>query len=508
MLPHLKFLMLLSFFVCSATFATASQHPLQVWIMPNGVNPQGILEQRLELFTKETGIKTQVVVLDWGEAWSRISTALESGNNGPAVVQLGTSWVSHFASHGQLANLDPWLSEINPNRYIPVSWGTTGIDGNSTVYSIPWFVDVRALLGNRRILAEHGITAKDIASYEGFCKAVKKINDAKETLPDGAPILGYAFPGKSDWNIPHNFAPWIWSSGGDFLVKKTDGHWESNLMDSNTIMGIGKYLRFVLDSIVDIASLRENTAQITQRFNNGELAFILNTAEVVMQTRYQESMGGLAKAPIGSDGILVFPVPAGNAGSISFIGGSNLAIPKNMEKNENARKLLLFLTRDDNLEAYTSKIGFIPPTKTVLQSWAKDSIYNVLVKRLETGKAYPNIPNWGNVENELIQLFSHIWELMDVGGFYSEEAVYKALVEYNQKINDLLIVQNTGAVMDYDEFETIWRPAVNGSITSSEITSSSAPEAKTESQIPKTIGILLVAMLFGFVYAFVRKRKG
>jgi multiple sugar transport system substrate-binding protein len=160
--------------------------------------------------------------------------------------------------------------------------------------------------------------------------------------PEGTSIRGYAFPGKSDWNIPHNFAPWIWSSGGDFLIKRADGHWASNLMDPNTITGIGKYLRFILDSAVEVTSLRENTAQITQRFNNGELAFILNTAEVVMQTRYQGNMGGLAKARIGSDGVLVFPVPSGNAGSISFIGGSNLAIPKNMEHNGNAQKLLLF----------------------------------------------------------------------------------------------------------------------------------------------------------------------
>jgi multiple sugar transport system substrate-binding protein len=152
MLPRLKVLIALLFFSFCTTFAIATEDPLQVWIMPNGVNPQGILEQRLKLFTKETGIKTRVVVLDWGEAWSRISTALESGKNEPAVIQLGTTWVSHFASHGYLADLSPLVSKIRPDRFIPVSWGTTGIDGDSIVYSVPWFLDVRALLGNRRIL--------------------------------------------------------------------------------------------------------------------------------------------------------------------------------------------------------------------------------------------------------------------------------------------------------------------------------------------------------------------
>ena len=112
-----------------ATGLTAAK-PLEVWIMPNGANPQGILEQRLSLFEKETGIKTQVKVLDWGEAWSHITTALEGKAEAPAVLQLGTTWVSYFASRGQLAKLDAYLADIHPQRFSKVSWKTTGTDGD------------------------------------------------------------------------------------------------------------------------------------------------------------------------------------------------------------------------------------------------------------------------------------------------------------------------------------------------------------------------------------------
>ena len=95
--------------------------PLEVWIMPNGANPQGMLEQRLSLFEKETGLKTKVVVLDWGEAWSAITRALEGKTEAPAVLQLGTTWVSYFASRGELAKLDPYLNEIKPDRFVNVS---------------------------------------------------------------------------------------------------------------------------------------------------------------------------------------------------------------------------------------------------------------------------------------------------------------------------------------------------------------------------------------------------
>ena len=64
---------------------------LSIWIMPNGATPQEKLEQQLEKFTQKTRIPTKVTVLDWGEAWNRISTRLETGNGTPDVLQLGST---------------------------------------------------------------------------------------------------------------------------------------------------------------------------------------------------------------------------------------------------------------------------------------------------------------------------------------------------------------------------------------------------------------------------------
>ena len=73
--------------------AFASVQPLTVWIMPNGASPKEKLEQTLSQFTQQTGIPTQIQVLDWGDAWNKISTALESGEKAPDILQLGTTWL-------------------------------------------------------------------------------------------------------------------------------------------------------------------------------------------------------------------------------------------------------------------------------------------------------------------------------------------------------------------------------------------------------------------------------
>lgn len=503
-------------FVASLIFAssTFAAEPLQVWIMPNGASPQEKLESVLADFTKKTGLQTQVVVLDWGEAWGRISAALDGGKDLPAVLQLGTTWVPYFASRGTLMNLDPYKSTFDPSRFVPVSWNTTHVLGDSTIYSLPWFVDARALVANHRILSDNGVTAVDIATYDGFRKALQKIDAAKMALNDGTPIKAYAFPGKSDWNIPHNFAPWIWSAGGDFISVSPDGKIaRSSLLDSNTIKGVANYLSFILSGIVDRESLSQNTAQITQRFNNGELGFVLNTAEIVMQTRLPPEEGGLSVARIGRDGVMIYPVPQGDAGSVSFIGGSNLAIPAKFKRQKEALKLLEYLTSDEAQDAYTSHIGFLPPSQKLLDKWSQDSAYTVLVGCLRTGRAYPAIPEWGDIENILVSVFSEIWAAVEFESGSIAEKLYGILVEGNNKLNGLFGIAPDAEMLTQEHFTAIWEAA----LTKAEGKPAAAEEAAKQevasageeggNAVPFTVGLFVIVVIAGFAFAYKRKKK-
>ena len=100
----------------TSVMAFAAPKPLTVWIMPNGASPQETLENRLELFTKKTGIPTKVQVLDWNEAWNRISLALSGQQPAPDVLQLGTTWIPYFASRKEIQPLNSELGRIQPER--------------------------------------------------------------------------------------------------------------------------------------------------------------------------------------------------------------------------------------------------------------------------------------------------------------------------------------------------------------------------------------------------------
>ncbi len=513
MLDKLK-ISFLSTAIVAAT-ALAAPKPLTVWIMPNGASPQEKLEQRLELYTKKTGIPTKVQVLDWGEAWNRISLALEGKQEAPDVLQLGTTWIPYFASHNTLKPLNSWLKDIKPERFVPVSWNTTHIDGDTTIYAVPWFIDIRPVLANKRILKKNGISKEDLSTYRGFIDAVKKIEGAKETLDDGTVVHGYAFPGKSDWNIPHNFAPWIWSNGGSFIAKDDDGKWQASILTKETILGIASYLHFVIDSLVQPDVLQTNTAQVAQQFNNGELAFIVSTTEIVMQTRFDGTVGGLSNAPIGADSIIVLPFPRGEAGSSSFIGGSNLAIPVDNKRPE-AKDLLLFLVNDENEEAYTKHIGLLPTSKKVLADWTDDEDYQELVKALETGKAYIAIPEWGSIERILVSMFSSVWEMMEIPSLYSEEKLYEILQKYTLEINKTLNHPSTN-IMTEAEFKEVWKNVFDEKIhihgnkpstDSNEV--NGEKDGRNEvvsSNLSKAPFVFLFMVIMGFLFNFRRKSK-
>lgn len=487
--------------IALGAFAAAANaaKTLELWIMPNGTNPQALVNDRLQAFTKETGIPAKVVVLDWGEAWSRIDKGLSTGK-GPDVVQLGTTWVSYFASKGWLAPLDKHVAEIKPERFLETSMKTTRIDGNDTIWGVPWFVDVRVLMANHKLFDSLGIEAKDVADWSGFRRSLRRIRDANLMKDANTKIYPFGFPGKSDWNIPHNFAPWIWSEGGDFVTKGTDGKWRSALLDRQTLVGIRKYLGFVQDSLVNPKSLAQNTAQVTQSFDAGEQAVILSTSELVMQTRISTDAGGLANSPIGLAGLDAFPVPAGAAGSVAFIGGSDLCLPKAKATDPDALKLLLFLTRPENLDIYTKKIGFLPADKNVLQEWAKDSIYKVMVAAAEKGKAYPGIPQWGSIEAMLSEMFGNVWTMLGEGGYYSDELLYKTLVAYNGRIDSLLGA--TSAPMPLDSFTAVLASVKETSIEP-QVASGGASSGGVP-WIPVAVGAVVVLGAVGFV---VSRRK-
>ena len=65
------------------------------------------------------------------------------------------------------------------------------------------------------VFKKAGVDPRDaFANWGSFKQAMQKLNG---TELNGKKIAALGYPGKNDWNVVHNMAPWIWNAGGDFL---------------------------------------------------------------------------------------------------------------------------------------------------------------------------------------------------------------------------------------------------------------------------------------------------
>lgn len=441
-------LVLFLLILLSSSFAAKKVDTLSFWAMDNGPGSAAVLQEMLTRFEVETSIPVVFKELKWESAFDEIQKAFSEGT-APDVLQVGSSWISIFAGKGYLDGMQSFLNEIDSSRFFDEMSKFSSIEGDSNYYAVPWFLDVRAFFGNKAVLDSLGIRDAHMKSFtraRGVMKAIAQ-NGLKNA--EGKEIVPFGLPGKDDWTAPQVMAPWIWSYGGDFLVKQ-DSLWKSALLDSNTLNGLFHYLTLLKDTTCVPNALFENSVENATRFTNSEQAFLMGTSEIIRKMDVSVEEGGLKEKSISQDGLVLIPMPFGPKGQFTFVGGSHLAISKNAKKD--TKKLLQFLVRVDNIDTYTRRIGFLPSDKSVISVWAQDPRYNALIEDLSHGRSFPNLSQWGEIETILINMSN------DIGSIYrtaieNEDRtaeVASIIVRADEKIQNLLSTDSLDSLSSID----------------------------------------------------------
>ncbi|MBP5767632.1 MAG: extracellular solute-binding protein [Fibrobacter sp.] len=396
-----------------ATQSVASDS-LSVWVMDNGLGSKIALNRLVKKFYRETHIPVKLTSLSWGEAFNKITrTFADSISQAPDVIQLGSTWVPHFAKAGLIRPIDFLMSEIDSTRFLGEGFRSSHISGRPQTYAVPWFIDVRGFFVNERLWKELGIDDSDVETYSQFLGVLKTIAKADLKNDEGVKVTPFALPGKDDWTGHQCMAPVVWGHGGDFVLPSGKKGYRSALLDSNTLVGLALYADIMGDSQMAPYSLSENSADNANGFVRSERVFLYGTSELIKQLDNPEQSGGLAGSAIAKDGIKVMKLLSGPAGRFSFMGGSHLALGKKKDasKNAMAERFFVYMLRADNIDAYSRQVGFLPADRSILHIWNRDSRYSKLVAELEHGRVFPNIPEWGSVESILMELSNNMGSL-------------------------------------------------------------------------------------------------
>ncbi|SIO40720.1 extracellular solute-binding protein [Fibrobacter sp. UWB11] len=424
------------------TTEAAAADTLSIWVMDNGLGSKNAMNRLVKKFYRETGIPVKLTSLSWGEAFNRITrTFADSNEIAPDVIQLGSTWVPHFASIGYIRPIDFMMAKIDSARFLGEGLRSSHISGRPGTYAVPWFIDVRGFFVNERIWQELGFDDSDFESYSHFLGVLKTIANTDLTTEAGVKVTPFALPGKNDWAGQQCMAPFVWSHGGDFVVPAGKGY-RSALLDSNTLVGLALYATIMGDAQMAPHSLYENSSDNADGFVRAERVIHYGTSELIKQLDYPVEVGGLANSAIAKDGIKVLNLPSGTHGRFSFMGGSHLALghKKDSSKYALAEQLLAYMLRADNIDAFSRQVGFLPADRSILHIWNRDSRYSKLVAELEHSRSFPNIPEWGEIENVLIDLSNKMGALFASTKHKKKRSAALAQIVYdaNARINEIL----------------------------------------------------------------------
>jgi multiple sugar transport system substrate-binding protein len=381
---------------------------VEMWVMPNSLEPLKDLETLIKDFeAANPGIKVKITSVDWGAAWTKITTAATSGDV-PDLVQVGSTWVGSISGMGALLDLKDRLAEVGgKNVFIPAAWRTTGIEGSGQVTAIPWFMDARAMYYRTDVLREAGVKPSELDNWASFEKALKKIKDAKVSI-DGTEIAPLGISGKNDWNVIHNLAPWIWGSGGDYVSPNRK---LSDINSKDSLKGIMFYIGLVKSGYVPIEYLELNTAQVSSNFNNGSCAIYFDGPYEVKTLTTPPGQGGAAGS-LTSRNFAVAPYPKGPKGRFTFVGGSALGIFKQAKHPNEAFKVIQYLVSKPAQVSYAKVTGFLPVRSDAFNDpfFSSDPNRRMFKEAVLYGRTYPCIPAWGLLEPVLTRRFGIMWE--------------------------------------------------------------------------------------------------
>jgi multiple sugar transport system substrate-binding protein len=368
---------------------------ISFWYMPNGASPDQVMRREIDRFHGlHPNITVKATKLDWADALTRLTTAAASGS-GPDASQLGTTWVGSISSLGGLRPFSEdelaWLG--GRDAYLPASWTSSRLLGRAEITAVPWFVDIRAIFYRTDVLRDHGIDpAGAFADWGSFATTLDQIGRNEQLAALGQ-------PGKADWNVVHNVAPFVWDAGGDFL--SADGT-RATVATPAVLDGVNYYQALVA-RYNSREVLRGTYAEARQAFIDGRVAVLTDAPESVATFRASAKLAGRWATA---------PMPAGPRGRFTFLGGSDLSVWKSSKHSAAALEWIRYLTGEESQRRYVSGIGLWPAllSATGKAPFGSDPAYRAFTAQIPNGRQYPAVAAWNGIEVALHKAFGIMWD--------------------------------------------------------------------------------------------------
>jgi N,N'-diacetylchitobiose transport system substrate-binding protein len=350
---------------------------ITVWLM-QGSAPEAWLDDLNAAFEEEHGVKVNVEIQQWTGIQETITTGL-SEDGTVDVLELGNTQTPGFANTGGLADLTDIRDDLGYDEWYEGSLASVEFDGE--LYAVPWYTANRAVVYDKDIWDEAGITELP-TNRDEWVAALETI----EANTDAEPIY---LPGQS-WALLSTF---IWDEGGDYAVQDGD-EWKGSVNTPEAEAGMAFYKQLQSFSSSPTDNDEASPQQATEVIPQSEIASWIGLPwEVDGAVTALEEAG--RSANLG-----VFPIPGKTSdvpGSV-FLGGSNLAVAERAGNRDMAEAWLEMATSEEWMRQFTETTPMLPNRASAVPDAEPGSFLEAMDAVADYGNLPPLTPGWANVE--------------------------------------------------------------------------------------------------------------
>lgn len=305
---------------------------------------QALLREELNQFTRETGIRVQVlpapeVAVDQLETWRNL---LESGSKVPDVYGIDVIWPGILAEN--LVDLKAYVPEQEVAAHFPELIRNNTVDGR--LVALPYNLGEGLLFYRVDLLHKYGyfVPPRTWDELENMAKRIQ----AGERAKGNKDFWGYVWQGAPSEALTCNALEWQVSEGGGTIL---DENGRITVNNPQAITAWERAARWV-GSISPPGVTAYNEGDAFNVWQTGKAAFMRNWPNAYVAARDENSPT--------RDQFDVAPLPAGRAGSASTLGGQGYGVSRYSLHPREAAMLVRFLT-SRNEQARRSRKSSNPP---------------------------------------------------------------------------------------------------------------------------------------------------
>jgi trehalose/maltose transport system substrate-binding protein len=305
---------------------------------------QALLGEELTQFTKETGIRVQVlpapeVAVEQLETWRNL---LESGSKAPDVYGIDVIWPGILGDN--LVDLKTYVPDQEIAPYFPELIRNNTV--NNRLVALPYNLGEGLLFYRVDLLHKYGY-ATSPKTWDELESMAKRIQ-AGERAKGNKDFWGYVWQGAPSEALTCNALEWQVSEGGGTILD------ENGNITVNNPRAIGAWERAArwVGSISPPGVTAYKEGDAFNIWQAGKAAFMRNWPNAYVAARDVNSPT--------RDQFEVAPLPSGRAGSAATLGGQGYGVSRHSLHPREAAMLVRFLT-SRNEQARRSRKSSNPP---------------------------------------------------------------------------------------------------------------------------------------------------